>query len=118
MNNVIDLAKERRIAALINSIAAKSERNPEHGVRTNAMLNGKLPPMNELPTSIRIPEPLIRRLDVLADRFNSDPVRSLERRFKRSDAVHEVRWSRFVGQDMTGLKWVSVVKLPAGWAAN
>ena len=29
-----------------------------------------------------------------------------------------LRWSRFVGQDMTGLKWVSVVKLPAGWAAN
>lgn len=89
MTNIVDLDKERRIQALINRIAAKSERNLEHGARTNAMLNGKLPTMNELPTSIRIPEPLIRRLDALADRFNADPVRGLERRFKRSDAVRE-----------------------------
>ena len=92
MTNIVDLDKERRIQALINAIAAKSKRNPDHGARTMAMLNGELPTMavKELPTSVRIPEPLILRLDALADRFNSDPVRRLERRFKRSDAVREV----------------------------
>lgn len=91
MTNILDLDKERRIQALINAITAKSERNPEHGTRTMAMLNGELPTMavKELPTSIRIPEPLIQRLDALADRFNADPVRGLQRRFKRSDAVRE-----------------------------
>ena len=91
MTNIVDLDKERRIQALINNIVAKSERNPEYGARTMAMLNAELPamPIKELPTSVRIPEPLIQRLDALADRFNADPVRGLQRRFKRSDAVRE-----------------------------
>lgn len=43
MTNIVDLDKERRIQALINAIAAKSERNPEYGARTMAMLNRGLP---------------------------------------------------------------------------
>ena len=42
-----------------------------------------------LPTSIRIPEPLIERLDRLAEQLNPDPARGLERRHKGVDALRE-----------------------------
>ena len=79
MNNIIDLAKERRIQAIIDSIAAKCNANPALATRTNAMLHGELPAMIEQPNplSIRLPAPLINRLDDLTDKINASP-RALE----------------------------------------
>ena len=90
MNNVVDLAKERRITALINSIAAKCGNSPALATRTHAMLHGELPTMIEQPNplSIRLPAPLIRRLDDLTAKINASP-RALERRYKRTDTLRE-----------------------------
>ena len=90
MSNVIDLAKERRIQALLNSIAAKCNADPALAARTHAMLHGDLPAMSEQPTplSIRLPPPLIARLDELTAKINASP-RALERRFKRTDTLRE-----------------------------
>lgn len=90
MNNLVDLAKERRINGLIGRLNTKMGVNPDFDQRTWAMLNGELPIVRQpLPTSMRLPAPLIERLDRLAEQMNSDPQRSLERRFKRSDALRE-----------------------------
>ena len=90
MSNVIDLAKERRIQGLVNSIAAKCDANPALAIRTHAMLNGELPAMIEHPNplSIRLPAPLIDRLDDLTAKINDSP-RAIERRFKRTDTLRE-----------------------------
>lgn len=90
MNNVIDLAKERRIQAIIDSIAAKCNADPALAARTHAMLHGELPTMSEQPNplSIRLPAPLINRLDDLTAKINASP-RALERRFKRTDTLRE-----------------------------
>ena len=90
MSNVIDLAKERRIQALINNIAAKCESNPALAARTKTMLHGELPTMIEQPNplSIRLPAPLIARLDELTAKINASP-RALERRYKRTDSLRE-----------------------------
>ena len=90
MNNIIDLAKERRIQAIIDSIAAKCNANPALATRTKAMLHGELPAMIEQPNplSIRLPAPLINRLDDLTDKINASP-RALKRRFKRTDTLRE-----------------------------
>ena len=90
MNNIIDLAKERRIQAIIDSIAAKCNANPALATRTKAMLHGELPAMIEQPNplSIRLPAPLINRLDDLTDKINASS-RALERRFKRTDTLRE-----------------------------
>ena len=88
--NVVDLAQERQIQAVINRLADKLADNPALEQRTLAMLNGELAVTRQpLPTSIRIPEPLIDRLDRLAELMNADPVRGLERRHKRADALRE-----------------------------
>ena len=84
MNNVIDLAKERRVSALLREIVGLSGGNPEVTDRTLSMLKGKA---MDIPTSIRLPEPLVIRLDALAVRFNADSVKGLERTFKRSDIL-------------------------------
>jgi predicted DNA-binding protein len=90
MNNLVDLAKERRINGLIGRLNAKMGVNPDFDQRTWAMLNGEIPMARQpLPTSLRLPEPLIERLDRLAERMNADPQRGLERRHKRSDALRE-----------------------------
>jgi predicted DNA-binding protein len=90
MNNLVDLAKERRINGLIGRLNAKMGVNPDFDQRTWAMLNGELPMVRQpLPTSLRLPEPLIERLDRLAEQMNADPQRGLERRHKRSDALRE-----------------------------
>lgn len=90
MNNLVDLDKERRINGLINRLNAKLSANPDLNQRTLAMLNGEIPIVRQpLPTSLRLPEPLIERLDRLAEQLNADPQRGLERRFKRSDALRE-----------------------------
>lgn len=39
------------------------------------------------PVSIRLPDPLVARLDALAAKLNADPQKGLERVFKRSDAL-------------------------------
>ena len=89
MSNVIDLDRERRIAALINSIAAKCESNPALATRTKSMLHGELPMIEQPnPLSIRLPAPLIARLDELTAKINASP-RALERRFKRTDTLRE-----------------------------
>ena len=90
MTNIVDLDRERRITALINSIAAKCESNPALAIRTKTMLHGELPTMIEQPNplSIRLPAPLIARLDDLTAQINASP-RALERRFKRADTLRE-----------------------------
>ena len=90
MNNVIDLDRERRIQALINNIAAKCQDNPALAARTHAMLHGELPTMIEQPNplSIRLPAPLIAKLDELTAKINASP-RALERRYKRTDSLRE-----------------------------
>ena len=89
MTNIVDLDRERRITALINSIAAKCESNPALANRTHAMLHGELPMIEQPnPLSIRLPAPLINRLDDLTARINASP-RALERRFKRTDTLRE-----------------------------
>lgn len=89
MSNVIDLDRERRIQALINSIAAKCSTNPALATRTHAMLHGELPMIEQPnPLSIRLPAPLINRLDELTAKINASP-RALERRFKRTDTLRE-----------------------------
>ena len=89
MSNVIDLDRERRIQTLLNNIAAKCSTNPALATRTHAMLHGEIP-MSEQPTplSIRLPAPLINRLDELTAKINASP-RALERRFKRTDTLRE-----------------------------
>lgn len=87
MSNIVDLARERRITALLHGIAARCVDDPDLADRTAAFLSEELKPMQQRhPISIRLPEPLVERLDVLAERLNADPKRSLERNFKRSDA--------------------------------
>jgi hypothetical protein len=89
MNNVIDLDRERRIQALINNIAAKCNANPALAARTRQMLHGELTMIEQPnPLSIRLPAPLINRLDDLTARINASP-RALERRFKRTDTLRE-----------------------------
>lgn len=90
MNSVIDLARERRIQNILNNLAAQCESNPALAARTHAMLNGELPAMSEQPNplSIRLPAPLINRLDELTAKLNASP-RALERRFKRTDTLRE-----------------------------
>lgn len=87
MNNVVDLDRERRVSTLLREIVGLSN-NPDVVNRTMSMLNEELPIMQErLPTSIRLPVPLIARLDALVVRLNADPQRGMERVFKRSDLV-------------------------------
>ena len=89
MNNVIDIDRERRIQALINNIAAKCERNPALATRTQAMLKGELHMIEQPnPLSIRLPAPLIAKLDELTAKINASP-RALERRYKRTDTLRE-----------------------------
>ena len=91
MTNIVDLGRERRIQAILNNIAAKCSANPALATRTHAMLNGELPAMIEEqpnPLSIRLPAPLINRLDELTAKINASP-RALERRFKRTDTLRE-----------------------------
>ena len=89
MSNVIDLNQERRIQTLLNNIAAKCNANPALATRTHAMLNGELLMIEQPnPLSIRLPAPLINRLDDLTARINASP-RALERRFKRTDTLRE-----------------------------
>jgi hypothetical protein len=86
-SNIVDLARERRIAALLHGIAARCAANPALADRTAAFLSEELESMQQRqPTSVRLPEPLIERLDALAAKLNADPERGMERVFKRSDA--------------------------------
>ena len=90
MNNIVDLEKERRITTLINGIAERCANNPALAMRTHAMLRGEIPAMTRpAPLSIRLPEPLIERLDALTVKLNKDPQRNLERVFKRTDTLRE-----------------------------
>ncbi len=90
MNNIIDLARERRIQNILNTIAAQCERNPALAARTQAMLNGDLPMMIERPNplSIRLPAAMLARLDELTARINASP-RAIERNYKRTDTLRE-----------------------------
>ena len=90
MSNIVDLDRERRIQALLGNITAKCDANPALATRTRAMLHGELPAMIEQPNplSIRLPAPLIARLDDLTAQINASP-RALERRFKRTDTLRE-----------------------------
>lgn len=90
MNNIVDLEKERRISALVNNIAQQCANNPTLAMRTQSMLRGELPTMTRLPPlTIRLPEPLIDRLDALTAKMNADPQRGMERVFKRTDTLRE-----------------------------
>ena len=89
MSNVIDLDRERRIQTLLHNIASKCAANPALAKRTHAMLHGELLMIEQPnPLSIRLPAPLINRLDDLTARINASP-RALERRFKRTDTLRE-----------------------------
>ena len=91
MNNIVDIEKERRISALVNDIATRCANNPAMAARTRSMLNGELPVMTQKPNplAIRLPAPLIDRLDELTEKLNADPQRGMERVFKRTDTLRE-----------------------------
>ena len=90
MNNIVDLEKERRISALVNTIAERCANDPALAMRTQSLLRGELPTVNRPPPlSIRLPEPLIDRLDALTVKINADPQRGMERVFKRTDTLRE-----------------------------
>ena len=82
--------QRRFVKSLVSEISQRCEGDPVLTERTQQFLKGELPTLRaQKPVTVRLSDPLIERLDSLAEALNADPDMALSGPWTRSTTLRE-----------------------------